>query len=835
MPQHLPWKQTCLLALFVGLAALDVRADCLLPHWTPGTAISRAVNHVRAVDLNADGRPDLVGNDASTIFVALNDQTGALGTPTDVYSGTIPGPVMAGDFNADGAVDLAFAGTASLIVLPGFGNGSFGLARTSQITFTPTSIAVANANQDAWPDLIVYDAILGVLVRFTNDGSAYFTEASRYTIGASARAFLVADFDADGFVDSAVSYGSEANLDALFGQAGNTFASPVPIRATPTAIALRGADMDGNGLMDVLFATEYGRVATVLNLGSRAFGDPLGYWDDGYLSDIEAADFTGDGALDAITVGARCGFRLWTGTGRGTLGYSTFNTKDPNSNCYYWYDAHGDADVADFDGDGRMDVVVASLQPTVAKSIDVYRNRCGDSTVAISGPALISAGKAADVTVEIGAPSGYPFFYGTGTVSILENGVPLATGTLNNSRVTIPVSDLSLGTHSLVAAYEGNEQYEAAQSDPLSVAVTAETTSVSLNIPAAAFYGRSPKITAAVTASNGQPVTAPLRIRIDGGVYGSGPGPTLTVENGPNTIGTHTVVADFLGDANQPASSATATYVVTKQTPEIVATKASAVSGQSTQLQIQIKYVGFRSSPQGTVTLANGAASYGSVTLQQYDSWSTFTIPALPAGRYMLRATYSGDANYGAVETMLPFNVFPATGEHIDARGTAAAVTVTWRTSKLIVKWRAASQTWAAAAGSCCPSQPLVSTLPPPETPYLYRMQGHDGTVTAADLAMRIAFADDPVIAGMPIKALHLQEIVRAANIVRAAANLSAISAAPFQLNAPIEAATLIALRSAINEARVALGAYPYPFAASIVAGAPVRAADVQELREAVR
>jgi hypothetical protein len=128
-----------------------------------------------------------------------------------------------------------------------------------------------------------------------------------------------------------------------------------------------------------------------------------------------------------------------------------------------------------------------------------------------------------------------------------------------------------------------------------------------------------------------------------------------------------------------------------------------------------------------------------------------------------------------------------------------------------------------------------VSSIPPLETVYLYRMEGFDKSVTAADLAMRIAFADDPVMAGMPIKALHLQEIVRAANIVRAAANLSAISAAPFQLNAPIEAATLIALRSAINEARVALGAYAYPFAAGIAAGAPVRAADIQELREAVR
>jgi hypothetical protein len=76
---------------------------------------------------------------------------------------------------------------------------------------------------------------------------------------------------------------------------------------------------------------------------------------------------------------------------------------------------------------------------------------------------------------------------------------------------------------------------------------------------------------------------------------------------------------------------------------------------------------------------------------------------------------------------------------------------------------------------------------------------------------------------------------VHAANILRSAANLSSISDAPFAAGSPVAAASLQNLRSAINEARVALGAVPYAFTAVISSGLPLRAVDIQEFREAVR
>ena len=43
------------------------------------------------------------------------------------------------------------------------------------------------------------------------------------------------------------------------------------------------------------------------------------------------------------------------------------------------------------------------------------------------------------------------------------------------------------------------------------------------------------------------------------------------------------------------------------------------------------------------------------------------------------------------------------------------------------------------------------------------------------------------------------------------------------------------ALQRAINEARLTLGAFAYPFTAVVGTGLKVRATDIQELREAVR
>jgi len=181
--------------------------------------------------------------------------------------------------------------------------------------------------------------------------------------------------------------------------------------------------------------------------------------------------------------------------------------------------------------------------------------------------------------------------------------------------------------------------------------------------------------------------------------------------------------------------------------------------------------------------------------------------------------------------------VFPAGQSSIDARGTADGVMVTWLApNQPIVRKKLPGQAWGAGGGMCCASPPWNDTSGEPETVYLYRMEAYDGkSWSPADVGMRIAFTDDALAAGMMIRAVHLQEIVRAANILRQAAGLTLVPTGNIVSGTVVAAAHVSTLRNAINEARLAIGAAAFPFTGTVAPGALISAHDVQELREAVR
>lgn len=128
---------------------------------------------------------------------------------------------------------------------------------------------------------------------------------------------------------------------------------------------------------------------------------------------------------------------------------------------------------------------------------------------------------------------------------------------------------------------------------------------------------------------------------------------------------------------------------------------------------------------------------------------------------------------------------------------------------------------------------------PQPGTPYTYWFEALDSAnhviaTSNADLAMIVAFTDDPITTTTPIKALHETEIVAAANGLRSLAGLPAFPA-PAKAGDFINASQILAIRNAINEARVALGAAPIAFSTDVAAGSPVRIQHIQDLREAIR
>ncbi len=119
---------------------------------------------------------------------------------------------------------------------------------------------------------------------------------------------------------------------------------------------------------------------------------------------------------------------------------------------------------------------------------------------------------------------------------------------------------------------------------------------------------------------------------------------------------------------------------------------------------------------------------------------------------------------------------------------------------------------------------------------YLYRVRavnvGGASPSSAPALVTTLFMSNDPLIAGIPVKAMHLSQLRAAINAVRSLANLSQASVTdPATSGMTIKAVHVTELRSALDEARLILnlttGAYTDPS----LSGVLVKAVHFQELR----
>jgi hypothetical protein len=119
------------------------------------------------VDLNGDGKNDLVITDSSAsgakVMVLLNNGSGGFGAPTQVWSGTAVPSVQEVDLNGDGKPDLIIdtSGTAGptgvVDILINSGTGTFGAPAHVYTGGNMLSVEAIDLNGDNRPDLIIED------------------------------------------------------------------------------------------------------------------------------------------------------------------------------------------------------------------------------------------------------------------------------------------------------------------------------------------------------------------------------------------------------------------------------------------------------------------------------------------------------------------------------------------------------------------------------------------------------------------------------------------------------------------------------------------------------
>jgi hypothetical protein len=220
-------------------------------------------------DFNKDGFSDLavVNMGANTVSVFLGNGDGTFKPPTTVVTGSAPTSIVAAAFNpsAPSIIDLAVTNSTdnTLEVFIGNGDGTFQKGVTYNTGVTPNYVAAADVDVDGILDLVVTDSGVATSSNsvgnsvsvFLGNGDGTFIKPGStrldFPAGTNPTSITIADFNADGLPDLAVTATGDNSFALLLGAGGGLFDSPieVPVGTTPDSGAT--ADFNGDGLPDL--------------------------------------------------------------------------------------------------------------------------------------------------------------------------------------------------------------------------------------------------------------------------------------------------------------------------------------------------------------------------------------------------------------------------------------------------------------------------------------------------------------------------------------------------------------------------------------------------------
>lgn len=590
-----------------------------------------AYTGLNLMDLNGDQVPDGVG--LNTTLNSTNvSMTSYLGSANGSFTAKqtfqiSPGTIGStpyqfqgldsfglGDVNGDGHPDLVYlppgfygpGGVTGYFLAMGNGDGTFGTPTfVTAPTFAPTGdfdqsetisgLWVADVNGDGKADVIYsYSAeifqttnyVQGIAVQLSNGDGTFqapltIQTYSSTTAPTGAAPFVVqlghtrAGKPLDLFAETRVQNSTTATyaLSLYLGKGDGTFgAATTPAVADNVGPPSFGsglgqivlADMNGDGKPDLITlgtntTTNKGELAISLGNGDGTFqpptilafgaGSTIGYG-------LAAADFNGDGKIDVVVTGFEppIDTGIFPGNGDGTVqSFSPYSGLTEPAEAIDLV-LFGAAQAIDFNGDGKPDLVAGQ---GILFNLGATSTLTPTTTTVTASPVSpVSAGVTVTFTATVSASS-----TPAGSVTFNDGATALGTATLDaTGKATYSTNGLGVGTHSITAVYAGNTTFAGSTSPALPFVV-------------------------------GQPVL---------------PGTTSSLTASPTTITSGASVT--FTDTVAPAPGATGT-------------------------------------PTGTVAFMNGATNLGSATLNS-SGMATFSTTALPVGADAVTAVYAGDTNF---------------------------------------------------------------------------------------------------------------------------------------------------------------------------------------------
>jgi hypothetical protein len=236
-------------------------------------------------------------------------------------------------------------------------------------------IAIADLNGDGKLDLLTANDRANTISVLFGNADGTFQPPISYDTGKNPISVAVGDFNGDGKPDLAVANAMENTVSVLLGNGDGTFQKAIPwhVGVMPHVVAV--GDVNGDGKLDLVVANagnysdeKNGNVSVLLGKGDGTFQEPVVYETGVYCCFVALADFDGDGKLDLVAANHFSNsISVLLGNGDGTFRAAVH---------YPTGEGALHVSVADLNGDGKLDLAVANIR---ANTVSVLLGN-GDGT-----------------------------------------------------------------------------------------------------------------------------------------------------------------------------------------------------------------------------------------------------------------------------------------------------------------------------------------------------------------------------------------------------------------------------------------------------------------------